>query len=135
MARVNRSVESYRNLVLAGSLLVPPAVCALLTPFRDNFDNANAALLLVVVIVAVAAFGIRLAGVLAAVSSAVWFDFFLTVPYNTFTINSSSDVELTVLLVLIGTAVTEIAISCVTGWPTPAALFTAGSAAPRGPFI
>ena len=107
---MNRTVESYRNPVLAGSLLVPPAVCALLTPFRDNFDNANAALLLVVVIVAVAAFGIRLAGVLAAVSSAVWFDFFLTVPYNTFTINSSDDVELTVLLVLIGAAVTEIAI-------------------------
>jgi K+-sensing histidine kinase KdpD len=103
-------VESYRNPVLAGALLVPPVVCALLTPFRDNFDNANAALLLVVVIVAVAAFGIRLAGVLAAVSSAVWFDFFLTVPYNRFTINDSADVELTVLLVLIGAAVTEIAI-------------------------
>jgi hypothetical protein len=40
----------------------------------------------------------------------VWFDFFLTVPYNKFTINSSDDVELTILLVLIGAAVTEIAI-------------------------
>jgi K+-sensing histidine kinase KdpD len=103
-------VESYRNPVLAGSLLVPPAVCALSSPFRDNFDNANAALLLVVVVVAVAAFGIRLAGVLAALSSAVWFDFFLTVPYNSFTINDSADVELAVLLLLIGAAVTELAI-------------------------
>jgi K+-sensing histidine kinase KdpD len=103
-------VESYRNPVLAGSLLAPPAVCALLTPFRDSFDNANAALLLAVVIVAVAAFGIRLAGVLAAVSSAVWFDFFLTVPYNTFTIDSRDDVETTILLVLIGVVVSEIAI-------------------------
>ena len=103
-------METYRNPVLAGSLLVPPAVCALLTPFRDNFDNANAALLLVVVIVGVAAFGIRLAGVLAAVSSAVWFDFFLTVPYDTFTINSRDDVEQTVLLLVIGGLVTEIAI-------------------------
>jgi K+-sensing histidine kinase KdpD len=96
--------------VLAGSLLVPPAVCALSIPLRDNFDNANTALLLVVVIVAVAAFGIRLAGVLAAVSSAVWFDFFLTVPYYRFTIDNGDDVELTILLVLIGAAVTEIAI-------------------------
>jgi K+-sensing histidine kinase KdpD len=103
-------VESYRNWVLAASLLAPPAVCALLTPFRDDFDNANAALLLVVVIIGVATFGIRVAGVLAAVSSAVWFDFFLTVPYNSFTINSRDDVELTVLLVVIGAAVTEIAI-------------------------
>ena len=103
-------MESYRNPVLAASVLAPPAVCALLTPFRDSFDNANAALLLAVVIVAVAAFGIRLAGVLAAVSSAVWFDFFLTVPYNTFTIDSRDDVETTILLVLIGVAVSEIAI-------------------------
>ena len=108
--RVNRGVESYRTPVLTASLLAPPAVCALLTPFREHFDNANAALLLVVVIVAVAVFGIRLAGVLAAVSSAVWFDFFLTVPYNSFTIDSSNDVEQAVLLLVIGGLVTEIAI-------------------------
>ena len=108
--RVNGEVESYRNPVLAASVLAPPLVCALLIPFRDSFDNANAALLLVVVIVAVAAFGIRSAGALAAVSSAVWFDFFLTMPYNRFTIDNRDDIETTVLLVLIGLAVTEIAI-------------------------
>jgi K+-sensing histidine kinase KdpD len=85
-------------------------VCALLIPFRDSFDNANAALVLVVVIVAVAAFGIRSAGALAAVSSAVWFDFFLTMPYSRFTIDNRDDIETTLLLVLIGLAVTEIAI-------------------------
>ncbi|GAA2838567.1 DUF4118 domain-containing protein [Kribbella solani] len=103
-------MESYRTPVLIGSLLAPPAVCALLTPFRSHFDNANAALVLVVVIVAVAVFGIRVAGVLAAVSSAVWFDFFLTVPYNSFRIDSSNDVEQAVLLMVIGVAVTQIAI-------------------------
>jgi K+-sensing histidine kinase KdpD len=103
-------VESFRNPVLVGALVLPPAVCALLTLFRDSFDNTNGALLLAVVIVAVAAFGIRLAGVLAAVGCAVWFDFFLTVPYETFTINSRDDIETTILLVAIGVAVTEIAI-------------------------
>jgi K+-sensing histidine kinase KdpD len=103
-------VESYRNPVLAWSVLAPPLVCALLIPFRDNIDNANAALLLVVVIVAVAAFGIRSAGALAAASSAVWFDFFLTMPYGRFTIDNRDDIETTLLLVLIGLAVTEIAI-------------------------
>ncbi|HWD83716.1 MAG TPA: DUF4118 domain-containing protein [Kribbella sp.] len=103
-------MENYRNWVLAGSLLVPPAVCAVLAPFRGSFDNANAALLLVVVVVAVATFGLRLPGVLAAVGSALWFDFFLTVPYNTFTINSRDDVEQTVLLLVIGGVVTELAI-------------------------
>jgi len=82
----------------------------LLALVRDSFDNANAALLLAVVIVAVAAAGYRSAGVLAAVSSAVWYDFFLTVPYERFTIDSRDDVETTILLVLIGAAVSEIAI-------------------------
>ncbi|TDW15657.1 DUF4118 domain-containing protein [Kribbella kalugense] len=103
-------MENYRNPVLTAALLAPPAVCALLIPFREHFDNANAALLLVVVIVAVAVFGIRLAGVLAAISSAVWFDFFLTVPYYSFTINNQDDVEQAVLLLAIGIAVTQIAI-------------------------
>ncbi|MFF1820893.1 DUF4118 domain-containing protein [Kribbella sp. NPDC058245] len=99
-----------RNRVLALALVVPPVVCGLLALLRDSFDNANAALLLAVVIVGVAAAGWRSAGVLAAVSSAVWFDFFLTVPYNRFTIDSGDDVETTILLVLIGVAVSEIAI-------------------------
>jgi K+-sensing histidine kinase KdpD len=103
-------VETYRNPVLAASVVVPLVVCALLIPFRDNFDNANLALLLVLVVVAIAAFGVRLAGVLAAVSSAVWFDFFLTMPYNRFEIQHSDDIETTLLLVLIGVGVTEIAI-------------------------
>ncbi|HEY3556512.1 MAG TPA: DUF4118 domain-containing protein [Kribbella sp.] len=103
-------MENYRAPALTASLLAPPLVCLLLTPFREHFDNANAALVLVVVIVAVAVFGIRLAGILAAVSSAVWFDFFLTVPYNSFTIDNSNDVEQAGLLLVIGVAVTQIAI-------------------------
>ena len=108
--RVNRGVENYRAPVLTASLLAPPAVCLLLRPFREHFDNANAALVLVVVIVAVAAFGIRLAGVIAAVSSALWFDFFLTLPYDSFRIDNSNDVEQAGLLLVIGIAVTQIAI-------------------------
>ncbi|HEY3508403.1 MULTISPECIES: DUF4118 domain-containing protein [Kribbella] len=103
-------MDNYRAPVLTASLLAPPAVCALLIPFREHFDNANAALVLVVVIVAVAVFGIRLAGMLAAVSSAVWFDFFLTVPYGSFSIDSGDDVEQALLLLVIGVAVTQIAI-------------------------
>ncbi|HMG32161.1 MAG TPA: DUF4118 domain-containing protein [Jiangellaceae bacterium] len=50
----------------------------------------------------------RLAGVLCALSAGVWFDFFLTEPYNRFTINDRADVETTVLLLLVGVAVTEL---------------------------
>ncbi|TWD73464.1 uncharacterized protein DUF4118 [Kribbella amoyensis] len=96
--------------MVGAALVAPLLVCAVLVPFRDSFDNANAALLLVVVIVAVAAFGIRVAGVVAALSSAVWFDFFLAVPFNKLTIANRDDIETTLLLVGIGVAVTEIAI-------------------------
>ena len=41
-------------------------------------------------------------------SSAAWFDFFLTVPYGRFTIDDRADIETTVLLILVGVAVTEI---------------------------
>jgi K+-sensing histidine kinase KdpD len=42
---------------------------------------------MMLVVVAVAANGYALAGVLAAISAAVWFDFFLTRPYEHFTIS------------------------------------------------
>jgi K+-sensing histidine kinase KdpD len=95
--------------VLAG-LAAPLALAALLVPFRGSFPNTDAALALILVVVAVAANGYRLAGILAAASAAAWFDFFLTRPYERFTINSRADVETTVLLLVIGVAVTEIAV-------------------------
>jgi len=65
---------------------------------------------LLLVVVAVAANGYRPAGYLAAVSAAVWFDFFLTRPYERFTITRRADIETTILLLVIGVAVTEIAV-------------------------
>ena len=61
-------------------------------------------------VVAVAANGYRLAGFVAALSAAVWFDFFLTRPYERFSIFRRADIETTVLLLVIGVAVTEIAV-------------------------
>jgi hypothetical protein len=92
------------------ALLAPLAVPAVLVPFRDSFANTDAALLLVLVVVAVAANGYRLAGILAAVSAGVWFDFFLTEPYERFTINNRADVETFVLLLVVGVGVTELAV-------------------------
>ena len=68
------------------------------------------ALLLVVVVVAVAAIGNRVAGGVAAVWAAVWFDFFFTLPYYRFTIRSSADVMTAVLLLLTGLAVSQLAV-------------------------
>jgi len=104
-----RQIGRDQAAVLAG-LAAPLALTAILIPFRNSFPNTNAALALVLVVVTVAATEYRLAGVLASVSAAVWFDFFLTVPYYQFTITRRADVETAALILVIGIAVTEIAV-------------------------
>jgi K+-sensing histidine kinase KdpD len=101
---------SRDQAALLAALAAPLALSAVLIPFRGSFPNTDAALALVLVVVAVAAAGYRLAGIVAAISAVVWFDFFLTVPYERFTITRSTDIETTVLLLAVGVAVTEIAV-------------------------
>jgi hypothetical protein len=98
-----------RTAVLAG-VVGPLALAAVLAPFRGSFANTDAALVLVLLVVAVAANGYRLAGVVAALSAGIWFDFFLTAPYENFAINDRTNIETTVLLLLVGSAVTEVAV-------------------------
>ena len=104
-----RQVSRDQAAVLAG-LAAPLALTAVLIPFRGSLPNAGAALALVLVVVAVAAAGRRPAGILASISAAVWFDFFLTVPYERLTITRRADIETTVLILAVGIAVTEIAV-------------------------
>jgi hypothetical protein len=98
------------RLALLAALLAPLGSCAGLALFRTSLPNTDAALLLVLVVVAVAANGYRLAGALAALSAAVWFDFFLTQPYERFSIDRNSDIKTTFLLLAVGIAVTELAV-------------------------
>jgi K+-sensing histidine kinase KdpD len=98
------------RLALLAALAGPLAACALLVLVRSSIRNTDAALVLVLVVVAVAANGFRAAGYLAAVSAAVWFDFFLVPPYYRLTIARPADARTTVLLLLVGIAVTELAV-------------------------
>ncbi|MDI1288351.1 MAG: DUF4118 domain-containing protein [bacterium] len=105
MNRVDRT-----SALVVTAAAAPLVVCGLLATFRSSFANTNAALILVLVVVAFAATGRRSAGVVAALSSAVWFDFFLTEPYQRLTITDREDVETTFLLLVVGVAVTEVAL-------------------------
>ena len=98
------------RLAVVLGLLGPVALCGLLVPFRQNIANTHAALLLVALIVAVASLGNRLGGMLATVSAALCFDFFLTRPYEAFSIRSRTDLETAVLLFVVGAGVTELAV-------------------------
>lgn len=95
--------------MLGAAVAAPLVVCALLARFRDDVSTANAVLVLVVVVVGAAATGRRLAGVVAALSSGLWFDVLLTEPYGRLAIDDRADIETAVLLLVVGVAVSEIA--------------------------
>lgn len=95
---------------MLAALLVPVAVCAVLVPFRTTMPNTDASLILVAAVVAIAAYGHRVAGVLASVTATTGFDFLLTAPYERLSITDRHDVETSLLLLAVGVAVTELAV-------------------------
>lgn len=106
-----RSSMNREQLTLGAALAAPLIVTSLLVPFRDRVANTNAALVLVLVVVAVAAWsGRRLPSIVTAVSAGLWFDVFLTRPYQRLTIDDPTDVETAVLLLLVGVAVSELSV-------------------------
>lgn len=100
------SGSRFRSLAaLLAAAAVPFLGALALVPFRTALSGTNAALVLVAVVVAVvvaAAPASRAAGTVAPLSAAVWFDFFLTRPYQRFTIGSTADVETAALLLVTG---------------------------------
>lgn len=90
--------------------LLPIAVAGAMVGLRSEVDNTNVALLLVLVVVGTAAFGGRGPAALCAVLSAVSFQFFFTQPYYSLRVDSSDDVETTVILLAIGLAVGQLAV-------------------------
>jgi K+-sensing histidine kinase KdpD len=94
---------------LLTAVVAPLALSAVVVPWRTHFPNTDAALALELVVVAVAMTGNRVAGIVAACSVAAWFDFFLTRPYERFTITRPADAGTTVALLVVGLAVTELA--------------------------
>lgn len=104
------NIHRNRTVVLLASGVLPMVIAAALVPLRQAVENTNAALVLVLVVVAAASTGIRPAGIIAALSSTLSFDFFLTAPFNRLTITDRADVETAVLLILVGVGVTEVAL-------------------------
>jgi hypothetical protein len=101
------------RLVVAGlgvAALGPIVVASALVPVREHIADVNAALVFVVVVVLAAALGGRWTGVTAAVVSALSYDFFLTRPYGSLTMDQAEDIITTVLLATVGLIVGEIVV-------------------------
>jgi hypothetical protein len=104
------SIRRHRSpLVVLAGLALPLGAVAVLVPFRSSFAGPAAALVLVAVIVAVAVGGNRGGGFVATVSATVWYDFFLTRPYQRFAITHRPDIETAISLFVVGLVVTELA--------------------------
>ncbi|MEV6924819.1 DUF4118 domain-containing protein [Dactylosporangium sp. NPDC051485] len=97
------------HIAIVAAVVAPFVVAVALVPVRASISGANLALVLVTVVVAVATSGNRPAGALAALSAAVWFVFFLTQPYQHFTIATRTDILTAVLLLAVGLAVSQLA--------------------------
>lgn len=103
-------ITAHRLLVRLLAVAVPAALAAALAVVREGMTPSTAATVLVLAVVAAAATGDRGAGVLAALTAAAGFDLFLTAPYLSLTIDHRDDLELAVVLVVVGLAVTELAL-------------------------
>jgi hypothetical protein len=90
-------------VVRSASIVVAAiAMVGALIPLRDHVRNTNLALVLVLVVLAAAVLGGRWVGVAVGVVVAIAFDFFLTRPYQSFTIERGDDVQTTLLLAAVG---------------------------------
>ena len=108
--QLEQLTSRHGPVVVTVSAVTPLAICAAIGAAPDSVPDASAAVALVVLIVAAAATGLRAAGLAAALSGAVSFDFFLTRPYRSLAIHRAEDVEVAVLLLLVGMGVTELAL-------------------------
>jgi hypothetical protein len=99
-AALQQEDSSGVDIALGG--LAPIAAAAALVGIRGEVANMNVALALTVVVVLAGAWGGRLAGMVAAVTAAASFDFFHTRPYLSLLIHDVDDVEMTILLLVLG---------------------------------
>ena len=92
------------------AIVGPLAVSAVLLLFRSELFPVNAALVLVLPVLGAAVAGGRRGGFLAAVTAALCFDFFFTLPYQSLRIASGDDISTFVVLVIVALIAAEVGI-------------------------
>jgi hypothetical protein len=95
--------------MFALAIAVPLLLALVLVPSRGEFAGAAAALIFVAAILGLSVGGNRFVGFIASVSSAIWYDFFLTRPYGRLTVSHRPDLETTICLLVVGAVVSELA--------------------------
>lgn len=88
-----------------GAFVASLLIGLLIEPFRATIGLENVVICYLLVVVVAAGIGGRAAGVVAAVSAALAYDFFLTTPYHTLVIDSLAQVITVALLITTGVVV------------------------------
>jgi hypothetical protein len=99
----------WRRASIVIAAVVPPGLALALVPFRSSVGGPVVVLVLVLAITASAAYGTVVAGIVASASASLSFDFWFAPPFNHLSIVGRNDVESTVLLFVIGAAVSALA--------------------------
>ena len=92
------------------AVLGPVVISGILVLVRDELYPTNAALVLVLPVLAAAILCGRRGGVVSAIVAALCFDFFFTRPYSSFTIDRGDDIETMVVLLVVGLVVGELVV-------------------------
>lgn len=98
-------MELRTSLGVAVGGLVVILTAGVLDGLPGTINQVHVVLVLVIIVVGAAALGGRMAGATTAVLATVSFDFFHTQPLRSLSINSSTDIVTTALLLVVGLAV------------------------------
>ena len=105
---IRRRPLTVRAVLVGFAVTLPVAAALLLVPLREDIHTSTATLVLVLPVVLVALVAGAGPGAVAACSSALAFDIFLTRPYNSFAIEAATDVESALVLGVIALVVSSV---------------------------
>jgi hypothetical protein len=98
----------HRSVVWVAAVFLGPVVAGLLTLARGDLQDNHVTLVLVLVVALVSAAGLRPAGLVAAVTTALAYDYFWTEPYYSLAIFNADDILTVLLLVIVGGAIEQL---------------------------
>jgi Domain of unknown function (DUF4118) len=101
-------LNRHRQVVWVAAVLLGPLIAALLTLARPELHENHVTLILVLTVAVVSAAGLPPAGLVAAVTTAVAYDYLWTEPYYSFRIFDTQDLLTVLLLVVVGGAIEQL---------------------------
>lgn len=105
---ISEWLSRHRAIVWIAAVFLGPTIAGLLTLARPQLHENHVTLVLVLAVAVVSAAGLRPAGLVAAVATALAYDYFWTEPYYSFRILDSQDILTVLLLVLVGGAIEQL---------------------------